>query len=122
MITGMATRCSYPIKEFTSAYLASLRTVLDEVDLEAVERITQILRRARDNRATIFIAGNGGSASTASHWVNDLGKATKRSGRAPIAQCVSQIIRLGFPLLPMTRVTIPYSPASSIILQNQEMC
>jgi D-sedoheptulose 7-phosphate isomerase len=90
MITGIATRCSYPIKEFTSAYMASLRALLDEVDLEAVERITQILRRARDNRATIFIAGNGGSASTASHWVNDLGKATKRSGRMPIrAMCLS---------------------------------
>lgn len=90
MITGIAKRCSYPIKEFTSAYMASLRALIDEVDLEAVERITQILRRARDNRATIFIAGNGGSASTASHWVNDLGKATKRSGRMPIrAMCLS---------------------------------
>jgi D-sedoheptulose 7-phosphate isomerase len=90
MITRMAPRCAYPIKEFTSAYLASLCTVLDEVDLEAVERITQILRRARDDRATIFIAGNGGSASTASHWVNDLGKATKRSGRTPIrAMCLT---------------------------------
>jgi D-sedoheptulose 7-phosphate isomerase len=90
MITGIAKRCSYPIKEFTSAYMASLRALIDEVDLEAVERITQILRRARDHRSTIFIAGNGGSASTASHWVNDLGKATKRSGRMPIrAMCLS---------------------------------
>jgi D-sedoheptulose 7-phosphate isomerase len=44
----------------------------------------QVLRRARDTHSTVFIAGNGGSASTATHWVNDLGKATKRSGCLPI--------------------------------------
>ncbi len=29
----------------------------------------------------IYIAGNGGSAATASHWVNDLNKATKEDGQ-----------------------------------------
>jgi D-sedoheptulose 7-phosphate isomerase len=80
----------YSIGDLTSAYLASLRASLDQVDLKAVERTTQLLRRARDDHANVFIAGNGGSASTASHWVNDLGKATKRSGRSPIrAMCLS---------------------------------
>jgi D-sedoheptulose 7-phosphate isomerase len=80
----------YLIKDLTSAYLESLRAVLARVDLEAVERVTEVLRRARDSQATIYVAGNGGSASTASHWVNDLGKATKRSGRSPVrAMCLS---------------------------------
>jgi D-sedoheptulose 7-phosphate isomerase len=57
---------------------------MNELDLEAVQRVVQIFRDVRDQRGTIYIAGNGGSASTASHWVNDLGKATKRSGRPPI--------------------------------------
>jgi D-sedoheptulose 7-phosphate isomerase len=43
-----------------------------------------MIRKARDAGSTVFIAGNGGSAATSSHWVNDLGKATKRSGRQPI--------------------------------------
>ena len=30
---------------------------------------------------TIFIAGNGGSAATASHWTNDLNKGTITAGR-----------------------------------------
>ena len=33
---------------------------------------------------TIYLAGNGGSAATASHWANDLGKATKCPGAKPI--------------------------------------
>jgi D-sedoheptulose 7-phosphate isomerase len=45
--------------------------------------VTARLRIARDEGATVFVAGNGGSSATASHWVNDLSKATLRSGRAP---------------------------------------
>jgi D-sedoheptulose 7-phosphate isomerase len=44
----------------------------------------QILSDARDSGATIYIAGNGGSASTASHWTNDLGKSTKKHGHLPM--------------------------------------
>src|SRR3954453_13231761 len=73
-----------PLSEVAAAHIANLRTFLDEIDLEQVNSVTEILRQARDRNATIFIAGNGGSAATASHWVNDLGKATKKSGRAPI--------------------------------------
>jgi D-sedoheptulose 7-phosphate isomerase len=51
------------------------------------------LRRARDRQAMVFIAGNGGSAATASHWVNDLGKGAKRSGRTPMrVLCLSDNI------------------------------
>jgi D-sedoheptulose 7-phosphate isomerase len=57
---------------------------LQRIDINAMGRIVQALRIARDNGATIYIAGNGGSAATASHWVNDLGKATKACGRAPL--------------------------------------
>jgi D-sedoheptulose 7-phosphate isomerase len=57
---------------------------LQRIDVNAMGRIVQALRVARDSGATIYIAGNGGSAATASHWVNDLGKATKTCGRAPL--------------------------------------
>jgi len=78
-----------PVDEFSAVaiarqYVASLQRLLGKVDPAAVDRVVARLRRARDTGGTIFIAGNGGSASTASHWANDLGKATKRSGRAPV--------------------------------------
>jgi D-sedoheptulose 7-phosphate isomerase len=65
-------------------HMRALQGVLDRVDLTAVERVVERLRLARDRAATVYVAGNGGSAATASHWVNDLGKATKRSGRTPM--------------------------------------
>lgn len=71
-------------------HLAELRELLERVDPVVLERIGHRLRQARDRGATVFVAGNGGSAATAAHWVNDLGKATKRSGRQPMrAVCLS---------------------------------
>ncbi|TIL46688.1 SIS domain-containing protein [Mesorhizobium sp.] len=71
-------------KEFAQDYLASLCIALAQIDTDAVKEAIQMLRAVRDAGGTVFVAGNGGSAATASHWVNDLGKATKRSGRRPI--------------------------------------
>jgi D-sedoheptulose 7-phosphate isomerase len=71
-------------KQIAAHYLKAFETHLHRVDLDAMDRIVQCLRAARDQGAMIYVAGNGGSAATASHWVNDLGKATKRSGRAPM--------------------------------------
>lgn len=65
-------------------YLDYFRELLDELDLDAVDRVIDLLRSARDRGATIYVAGNGGSAATATHLVNDLGKATKRGGTRPL--------------------------------------
>jgi D-sedoheptulose 7-phosphate isomerase len=65
-------------------YLQTFELLLHQIDMNALERIVQQLRNARDSGATIYAAGNGGSAATASHWVNDLGKATKTPGRPPM--------------------------------------
>ncbi len=67
-------------KQNIADYLQAFTLLLCQVDLEAIERVAELLQRTRDLGGTIYIAGNGGSATTASHWVNDLGKATKRAG------------------------------------------
>jgi D-sedoheptulose 7-phosphate isomerase len=72
------------VKQIVSDYLQMFDQVLNQIDMPATERIVQCLCAARDLGATIYIAGNGGSASTASHWVNDLGKATKNPGKKSI--------------------------------------
>lgn len=73
-----------------STHMANVRRVLREVPVYSVHRVVDIFREARDRAAFIYIAGNGGSSSTASHWVNDLGKATKRSGCPPLrVMCLS---------------------------------
>jgi len=65
------------------AYLQDMHRILAQVDICAIERIAGRLEAARDRGAMIYVAGNGGSAATASHWTNDLGKAAKRSGCTP---------------------------------------
>ena len=73
-----------------STHVADVRRVLAEMEIDAIERVADIFRKARDRGSFIYVAGNGGSASTASHWVNDLGKATKRSGCPPLkVMCLS---------------------------------
>jgi D-sedoheptulose 7-phosphate isomerase len=89
----MATRTEIPVEVYrprfeprriATAHLRALEALLQGVDLDAVERVVNRLRLARDGGATIYVAGNGGSASTASHWVNDLCKATRGSGQPPV--------------------------------------
>ena len=63
-------------------YLRELQRLLARVDLGAVESTVERMRSVRDAEGTVYVAGNGGSAATASHLANDLGKATKASGRA----------------------------------------
>ncbi len=72
------------LEEVIQQNLGAFDTMIKRIDLNAVYRIVQLLRSARDNGATLYICGNGGSAATASHWVNDLGKATKSCGRAQL--------------------------------------
>lgn len=71
-------------KEIAADYLRAFQRLMHELDTDALERVLGHLRRARGLGATIYIAGNGGSAATASHWVNDLGKATKSAGKPPM--------------------------------------
>ena len=71
-------------------YIAEFVARLEHIDLDALERVVERLRTARDGGSMVYIAGNGGSAATATHWANDLAKATKRSGRAPMRMmCLS---------------------------------
>ena len=65
-------------------YLENFSALVRGIDLDSLERIVDLIRTVRDDGRTVYIAGNGGSAATAAHWVNDLGKATKRSGQKPI--------------------------------------
>lgn len=74
----------WSVAAITRSYIQRLNELLRGIDEKAVEEAVMLLRRGRESGATIFIAGNGGSAATAAHLVNDLGKATKRSGQRPL--------------------------------------
>ena len=66
-------------RQLAAGFVEEFVDLLGRIDFDDIERVFHILRDARDRGATIYLAGNGGSASMASHWANDLGKATKAS-------------------------------------------
>lgn len=59
---------------FSQLYRDELLQAIASIDLERVNQAIGILARARDERRRIFVCGNGGSASTASHFATDLVK------------------------------------------------
>lgn len=65
---------------FARGYVAQVGSLLQLLDAVAVGRVADILLRARAARSTVFLAGNGGSAATASHWAVDLVHGTSLPG------------------------------------------
>lgn len=68
-----------PVKE----YIYELQQTLDLLPMEQIHAVIDELFEARLNHRQVFIMGNGGSASTASHFVCDLGKNTRKEGWPP---------------------------------------
>lgn len=61
-------------------YISTLQHTLDQLPKHLIAEVIEILQRARLEGRQVFIMGNGGSASTASHFVCDLAKNTRRDG------------------------------------------
>lgn len=55
-------------------YLQNVQRVLAELNIGEIASIIGIFKKAYDEGRTIFVLGNGGSASTASHLACDLNK------------------------------------------------
>ena len=67
----MIDKASQP-KDFSMNYLSYLKTLIDELCVEKISSFIELILKTRDKNKTIFFIGNGGSASTASHFVNDI--------------------------------------------------
>ncbi|BCB76628.1 SIS domain-containing protein [Phytohabitans flavus] len=64
-----------------SQYLDELKKVIDQVDVDQVTAVIDTLVRVHDRAGSVYIFGNGGSASTASHFVTDFNKGIGASFR-----------------------------------------
>jgi D-sedoheptulose 7-phosphate isomerase len=58
-------------------------TALQNLDIKSVERIALEILSLKNSGGTLYLAGNGGSSSTASHFVNDITKATSKETSRP---------------------------------------
>ena len=66
--------------QYIRDYIIALQSTMDQLHSESIANVIGILQRARMQGNQVFIMGNGGSASTASHFVCDLAKNTRRAG------------------------------------------
>lgn len=72
-----------------ASYFDRIRAALTAVDADAIEEAARVLIRARANDSLVLVAGNGGSASTASHMATDLGVGSHKKGLGLKAVCIS---------------------------------
>lgn len=88
------------MQKWITDYVQAQKAALDSIPAASVEAIVKRLREVWLQDRQIFIAGNGGSASNASHFITDLGKGAsdklpKRFRCLSLTDNVSWITALG---------------------------
>ena len=68
---------------FSQQFLSEAKQVIDGLDVDAIEKIAEILAATRSAGGRLFILGVGGSAANASHAVNDFRKIAGIEAYAP---------------------------------------
>jgi D-sedoheptulose 7-phosphate isomerase len=64
------------INAFIKDYLNEVKNALTTLDTDAIHKALDMIIKVHQREKRVFIFGNGGSASTASHMACDLGKGT----------------------------------------------
>jgi len=67
--------------EHIAKYLDEVSQLIANLPQADIQAVIKVLLEAYRQGRTVFIMGNGGSASTASHFACDLGKGTSQPGR-----------------------------------------
>ena len=70
-------------EKFSENYINYLIGLLNKINYSKIAECIDKIEEARINDKTIFIMGNGGSASTASHVANDFGLAVMKKSKNP---------------------------------------
>src|SRR3989449_2218148 len=68
---------------FAASFLQEVRQVTEQLDVQAIERLVQLLVVTKERHGRLFILGVGGSAANASHAVNDFRKIVEMEAYAP---------------------------------------
>ena len=66
--------------ELIQNYISTLQLTMDKLPHQCITDAVALLQQARARGSQVFILGNGGSASTASHFACDLAKNTRQEG------------------------------------------
>ena len=68
-------------KLFFEDYFSSVKILLDKIDYEKLIKISDFVEKSIKSKKKIFVAGNGGSASVANHFLCDFNKGIKLSSK-----------------------------------------
>lgn len=60
------------VEEYVTKYRFYLTELFNRIDMVKIQDVINCFLEARQNNKTIYFAGNGGSAATASHFAQDL--------------------------------------------------
>ena len=66
--------------KFIQDYISTLQLTMDQLPRQSIADVIDLLQQGRKKGSQVFILGNGGSASTASHFACDLSKNTRQAG------------------------------------------
>ena len=81
--------------EFIESYLSEMKGIIENMPVGAIDRAIELLFDAWQRGSQIFTCGNGGSASTATHFACDLSKTTIVEGKKRFkAYCLNDNIPL----------------------------
>ncbi len=87
-------------REFIENYLSEVRKVAEAISVIDIDRAIELLFEAWENGNQVFTCGNGGSASTATHFACDLTKTTLVPGKKRFrAECLNDNIPLMLALI-----------------------
>lgn len=67
------------MKDFVQNYIDEHKAALESINVEEVNKLIRTFQKALKEDKQIFVFGNGGSASNASHFITDLGKSASDS-------------------------------------------
>lgn len=70
-------------EEFCKKYTENIFTKLTSIDVTKLKKVVEKLEGCYKNKNTIFLIGNGGSASTCSHMANDIGVGVYKNSNKP---------------------------------------
>jgi len=76
---------------YIRGYLNDARTIIDKLNVEDISYAIDVLYRAWEGGKKVFICGNGGSASTATHFAADLNKCTICEGSKKRFRVISMV-------------------------------
>lgn len=69
------------MNSFIKKYQEDIKSAINNLDTEVIDFVVKKIFQAYKENRQIFIMGNGGSASTSSHFACDLGKGTVIEGK-----------------------------------------